>query len=70
MDIKTLQSKINLLNAQIKQFNESELFSAEEKVSLTRPALIQLQQLEPKLADLKAAQHAEDMDVQEPEILK
>lgn len=69
MDIKKIKSKINLLEAQVKQFKESGLFEANTIEKLTAPLNSELLVLHSQYNELLASQKPEDMDVTAPEIV-
>lgn len=69
MDIKLLQSKINLLTAQQRQLVECGYFNDEEIARLSRPMKIEMAQLQPQLNELHAAQDVKEFDVYGHEIV-
>jgi hypothetical protein len=69
MELKLLQSKINLLTAQLNQLIESGLFSDEEITRLSRPLKIEMAQIQPKLNEMLASLDASDFEVNGHEIL-
>ena len=68
MNIKSIQSKINLLNAQRRQFEDSGLFSPDEIVRLVTPIESELEILGPQLAELQSEMPGPgDLDIVGPE---
>lgn len=55
--IKLLRSKINLLNANIAQYHDCGMFSTEEIVKLNAPILLQVQECQEKIIELKAREY-------------
>lgn len=69
MDIKILRSKINLMEAQVRQFCDSGLFNTEEIDKLTMPLLKVLDHDRAILIELQNAQDPKNIDVVNPHIL-
>lgn len=69
MNIKLLQSKINLLRAQLNQLSECGLFSDEEIARLSKPLKIEMGQFDEKLNELLTAQDVKDIDVNDHKIV-
>lgn len=69
MDIKLLTSKINMLEAQIKQFETSPLFSKTEAESITKPYREMLLDYKKQKADL-INKPLSEIEVINPEVIK
>lgn len=63
MDIKELKSKINLLEAQIKQIQESGFFNEQEIERLTAPMTTKLGQMRERYNAIIEAGDPNDFDV-------
>lgn len=69
MDFKQIQSKINLLNAQLRQLRDSGIFSEAEVERLSFPINLELKSLNFQLEQLLPADGANEIIVASPEIV-